>query len=491
MSPKRVKYFLINLICLACICVLCGCARYTEIPLHSVKTDIAMGKELSSKITLTMGIYEDPDLTPYVENVCERIAKGHKDQRFEYKAAIVDSPVVNAFALPGGYLYVSRGILAATNNEAEIGHIIGHEIIHISRRHAARSMARAVLPGLLSLPGRIVGAVLSKRLGDFINAPLSLTSGAVVSTHSRHDEFESDRFGQALAAKGGYNPNALPRILTRMEKLDEVDTGKKRTAGFFDTHPMTPDRTKRLTAAAAEMKWSTKVSMAGSPDNYLRLLDGLIINENPMNGLFIDKKFVHPVLDFSVTFPDDWETFNTPTSVIAVQPDKEALLVLKVAGKNIPAKEKAISFKQQLKREYGATPIDDREIKGVKIPAYLLTYVEHTKKEEMYMHFLWFEYGDHLYQLTAMGSDSYRPLLRKAALSFRPLQKDELASIKETRLRVISAKDNETLEELNKRSGNIWSLEYTGVINDIDPNQPLKNGRLVKIAVEEKYTKPM
>ena len=487
MSPKRVQNFLINIICLACVCVLCSCARYTEIPLHSVKTDIAMGQELASQVNLKMGVYEHPDLTPYVKKVCERVAKDHKDQRFDYEVAILDSPVVNAFAIPGGNLYVSRGILAATNNEAELAHIMGHEIIHISRRHSARSMARSVLPALLSLPGRIVGGVLNKRLGDFINAPLNLTGGAIVSSHSRHDEFESDRYGQTLAAQSGYNPNALPSMLTRMEKLDQVLTGKKRTAGFFDTHPMTPDRTKRLSKTAAEMEWTAKPGIAGSPDNYLRTLDGLIVGENPTNGIFKDKKFIHPVLDFSVTFPDDWKTFNTPTSVIAVQPDTEALLVLKVAGKNFPAKEKAISFKHQLKREYGVTPLSEREVKVAKLPGYLLTYVENTKKEEMYMHFLWFEYGDRLYQLTGMGPERYRPILKKAALSFRPLQKDELDSIKETRLRIVSATANETLEGLNKRSGNTWSLEYTAVINSINQDQVLKKEQLVKIAVDGKY----
>lgn len=476
-----------KMILVFCVIIFTGCARFTEIPLQNIDEDKVMGRKIAREVEMKMGLYEDIKLTAYVKKVGKRVAEIHEDQRFDYTLEIVDLHEVNAFAIPGGGIYVSRGLLAATNNESELAHVIAHEVIHVSRRHSARQMARSRLPALLSLPGKVVGAVLGERLGDIVNTPLYLTSGAIISKHGRQDEFESDHFGQELAARAGYEPRALPDILGRMQTLDQIITGQTRTAGFFDSHPTTPDRTDLLYRSVLDIQWTSKPGISGSSKEYLRRLNGLLVGADPANGFFKKKTFLHPVLNFTVTFPKKWETLNSRNAVLAIEPKKEALLILQVGGRNVTAREKATSFKRNVKEAHGISPVKDTAVKVGSLPGYLLTYVDKTKREDMYIHFLWFEYGDLLYQFNAFGTERYRPVLKKAALSFRPLKKSERNSIKEMRLRVVTAQSGEKLAQLSKRTGNKWPLEYTAAINGIEVNQPLPKGKLIKIAFQQRF----
>jgi predicted Zn-dependent protease len=182
------------------LCVfLIGCA----VGLQPADEDKTMGREVAQEVESTMGVYDDPQLTPYLAAVGRRLLAMHEDKRFSYTFNIVDQAESNAFAAPGGYIYVSRGMLALTNSEDELANIVAHEIIHVSRRHTAQQMAKAQVPGLLSLPGRVVGGLLSERLGNLINAPINIAGGAFIAKHGREAEFESDRYGQVLAARSG------------------------------------------------------------------------------------------------------------------------------------------------------------------------------------------------------------------------------------------------------------------------------------------------
>ncbi|UCD33476.1 MAG: M48 family metalloprotease, partial [Desulfobacterales bacterium] len=302
------------------VIMLAGCARYTEVTLPSVEWDKAVGRKIDFEVKTMMGIYDPTDLTAYVQKVGKQVAAFHDDQRFDYEFAIVDQAEANAFAIPNGRIYVSRGLLALTSSEDELAQVLGHEIVHVSRRHMARRLARARIPTLLSLPGKVVGSVLSERLGSLVNAPIYLAGGAAIFKHDRQDEFESDNHGQALAARAGYDPAALSAILNRMEKADQTRTGKQQKTGFFSTHPSTPDRIERLTRAALEIKWSPRPGVSDRQGEYLHQLEGLLVGKNPAEGVFRERKFLHPVADFAVIFPKDWKLINTRKVVLGLEP---------------------------------------------------------------------------------------------------------------------------------------------------------------------------
>jgi predicted Zn-dependent protease len=438
-----------------------------ELTLQSVETDRQLGQETAQLVAEQIGIVDDAALTAYLDAIGQRLVRAHTDQRFEYLFQIVDQFEPNAFAAPGGYVFVSRGLLALANTEDELANVIGHEIIHVSRRHIARQQAKQRVPGLLSLPGRVVGRVVNQNIGALLNAPIDTLNAAYIAKHSRGDEFEADRLGQRLSAQTGYDPVALAPILDRLEQESQLRTGEQRRPGFFDTHPTTPDRVSRVSK-----------------------LDGLLIGTNPAEGVFQGRKFLQPVLDFSIVFPMGWITMNTRQAVVAITPKKDALLILGIQGEGTDPDQAAAALTQALYKEFRVKPSRSQKVRIGNLPAYLVTYSDTSGEEPMHLHFLWVAYRGLIYQFIGLAPESYRPTLRETALSFRPLTSDERASIKETRLRIVSARANETLDQLSKRTRNVWDAKTTSVINGINADQPLRKGQLIKIAVLQPYKGP-
>ncbi len=456
--------------------------------LQSVEKDKELGHETARQVEIDMGIYSDAAGARYLNRIGEHLVKVNPDQTFDYQFAIIDQYVPNAFALPGGYIYVSRGLLALTNSEDELAGVMGHEIVHVSRRHSARQMAKARMPTLFALPGAMVGAVISKDLGNLLMAPATIFGGGYLAFRGRQDEFESDQLGQQLAAKAGYDPAALAPILARLEAFSEAYAGQQRIPGFFDTHPSTPDRVDRVTRDAANIVWQRQPGVAKNSADYLKRLDGLLVGENPAMGVIQGQNFLHPELDLFIKFPREWKSINTRQAVFAVAPKKDGLLVMGVAGKGTDPDQAAEQFKNALYREHRAKPNVSKSVKIGDLPGHLLTYTDASGKEPTHMHFLWIAYRGLIYRFIGLAPERYRPVLRETALSFRPLSAKEKDSIRETRLRVVLARSGETLQQLTIRTGNVWSPKITAVVNGLDKGQTLKKGQLVKIAVAQPYT---
>jgi len=469
---------------LMCIILMAGCGTVTR----SVEKDKELGSETARQVETDMGIYHDAAANSYLNRVGERLVKVNPDQTFNYQFAIVDQYVPNAFALPGGYIYVSRGLLVLTNNEDELAGVIGHEIIHVTRRHSAQQMAKARGPKLLALPGAVVGGVISEDLGNLLMAPAAIFGGGYLAYHSREDEFESDQLGQQLSAEAGYDPAGLAPILARLGAFSEAYTGQKRIPGFFDTHPSTPDRVDRVTRDAAHIDWQRQPGVAKDSADYLKRLDGLLVGENPAMGVIEGRNFLHPDLDLFMKFPPEWKSINTRQALFAVAPEEDGMIVLGIAGKGTDPYLAAEQYKDELYQRYRTEPDVSRSVEIGDLPGYLLTYTDASGKEPMHMHFLFIAYRDNIFQFVGLAPERYRPLLRETALSFRPLSAEEKASIRETRLRVIAARSGETLQQLSERTSNVWSLSITAVVNGFDTSQTLQKGQLVKIAVSQPYS---
>ena len=210
---------------------------------------------------------------------------------------------------------------------------MGHEIVHVSRRHSAREMAKARVPTLFALPGAVVGGVISENLGNLLMAPAAVLGGGYLAFHSRQDEFESDRLGQQMAAEAGYDPAALAQILARLEAFSEAYAGQQRIPGFFDTHPSTPDRVDRVTRDAANIDWQRQPGVATNSAEYLKRLDGLLVGDDPAMGVIQGHNFLHPELGLFIKFPREWKSINTRQAIFAVAPQKDGLLVMGISGK--------------------------------------------------------------------------------------------------------------------------------------------------------------
>ena len=468
--------------------VLFNCAVWTpEVLLQPVEDDIKLGREVSKQVESQMGIIDNHALTSYLNDIGQRLTKKIPNRRFDYTFQVVDQAEPNAFAAPGGYVYISRGLLALTNSEDELANVVGHEIVHVGQRHTARQMAKGRLPGLLSLPGKVVGRVISRDIGNLLNVPVNIFGTTVMAAHSRQHEMEADGLGQKLAAGAGYNPHAFAVILDNLEKETSLRIGEKSKISFFSTHPMTPRRVKNLANQSKTIKWLRTPGIAADQSVFLGKLDGLMIGTNPAKGIFREQNFLHPELDIFIEFPKGWQTINTPTAVGAISEKDDGMAIVGVQGEGEDPKKAAQEFRKALKKEFGTEPSKTMSLKMGKWPAYLLTYTDKSGREPMNMHFLWVAVRGLIYQMIGLGPEYHRESLRKTAYSLRPLTAKEKASFRVTHLRIVSAKDGENLINLSKRTSNKWNLKTTALMNGLDVSKTLRQGQLIKITVSEKY----
>ena len=327
-----------------------------EIGLPSAEKDRELGQEVAKQIETELGIVDSNKTTAYLKAVGERLDNVLSDQRFDYSFSLVDQYEPNAFAAPGGWVYFTRGIVALTNSEDELATVMGHEMTHVYLRHTARQMTKARLPGLFTLPGKIVGGVISEDIGNLLNAPVTVLGAAYIAQNSRADEYEADQGGQDLAAGAGYDPAALATILDRLERFVELETGEKRIPGFFDTHPSTPDRVERVAKYAQGITRSQQSGVVKNTDEHLHKLEGLLVGENPAMGVFLGQKFLHPNLDISIKFPAGWKTMNTPQAVTAISPKEDGLLVLGIDGEGTDPKQAASKLIKTMEKKYRVKP---------------------------------------------------------------------------------------------------------------------------------------
>jgi predicted Zn-dependent protease len=438
----------------------------------------------------SIGLVTGTETEAYLRDLGARLAAAADDARWQFRFQIVDQAEPNAFAIPGGGIYVSRGLLALVNREDELAGVLGHEIAHVTQRHSARQQRKGFLPGLLALPGNLVGNVVSENLGALINAPIETVGGAWLSRYSRGQETESDRIGIRTAAQAGYDPSALADILLGIDKEVATRTGQARRFSMFDSHPMTDTRLDDIRRRATELKPAAKPPLAPDTAALLAKIDGLWWGDSPESGVFRQDQFLQPAIGFTLTFPAGWSHQNTPQYVISTHPKKDAMLLLGVADEVADPRALGQRFIERMRTKARVEPVSTREAAIGEYPAFVVTYADGSGREPVHLHFAWVTMAGRSYQLSGLAAERHRETLRNAALTLRPLTSVGRDAVTGRRIRIVAAQAGERLETLSARSGNVWTLSYTALVNRLDPETPLSPGRLVKIAREERWTAP-
>ena len=435
-----------------------------------------------------IGVYPGEFLGTYVDSVGRRLVSELGDTPYYFRFKIVDQAEPNAFAIPGGYVFVSRGLLAFINSEDELAGILAHEISHVTMRHHARQAQRGILPAVLALPGAAVGQVVGEDVGKFINAPIDAAGKAYVASYGRGQESEADRVGMQLAARAGYDPAALATALDTLERTVNVLTGKAQDFSFFDSHPKTPTRIADIHREAAAITWQPAKPFAKNRAGLLKRLDGLTWGpNNPMQGVFAGQKFMQPDMNFSIRFPDGWSTVNTPGYVGAFEPNEQAFILLGGAARPGPARQLGEAFAEKLRSEAKIEPAEMREFEIGEWPAFLVRVEDATGAQPVSIYYAWVNSQRITFQIVGVGADLYRQQLRDTALSLRDMTDDERGSVVAYRIRIASAEAGETLEQLAVRTNNEFSTELTAAINGIPVDSELDAESLVKILSKESY----
>jgi len=454
----------------------------------SAQRDAQQGAEVAELVEQQIGVYAAPKTEAYLREVGGRLTTVVNDPTRKYFFQIVDQEEPNAFSIPGGGIYVSRGLLAFINREDELACVLAHEIAHVTQRHLAKQQRESVLPGLLSLPGNVVGGVVSENLGALINVPIDTVGGAWLSRYSRSQETEADRLGIRTAAQAGYDPMALADILQRLEQDAARQTGQVQRFRIFDSHPMTETRLKDIRRDASVLTPATKPRTAPDSAALFAKLDGLCWGENPEAGVFNKDQFLQPAIGFTLTLPTGWKHQNTPQYLVSVHPKKEAVLLLGIAG---PASDPEVTgeqFVQTMRSKARIEPVSTRKSAIGAFPLFLVTYVDRSGRTLVYLHFAWVSMAGKTFQLIGLAPEKHWETLRNAALSLRLLTHTEVASVTGKRLRIATARQGEQLDTLAARTGNVWSSSYTALVNGLNAGVILDEGRLVKIAREERWT---
>ena len=446
-----------------------------------------LGEEESRKVAAEMGLYDDPALVAYVRSVGERLAAVSPRRDVAYSFQIVDMEEPNAFALPGGYIYVSRGLLALTNDEDELAGIIGHEIGHVAAKHAVRRVSRAAPLSIVTGLGAAVTGIVSPVLGSVVGGVGGLAGALVLAPYSRGQEEEADRLGQEMAARAGWDPAGISRSLHALEREEALHRDAPRSTSFFATHPPLPRRVADTEERARTLQRDAAARATATPEQFLRRLDGLAVGPRAADGVFDGTSFLHPVLGFHLRFPAGWKTANERSAVAAVAPDKSAVLALELAA-TTGGPEAAL---RAFERETGADLSRSAErITIGGLPAVRAGGVARTRDGPIGLELTWIALADNVYRIAGMtraaSLEAMRPAFRETAESFGALTSAERATIRETRIRLVRSRGGETLNALLGQAGSAWSPDFAAVANGLDAAAVLAP-RLVKVGVPERF----
>jgi len=482
---------------IACVAsIAAGCAvnpvsGRTEMAVLSADKERELGDEEAKKVEASMGLVADPALLAYVQAVGARAAKQSPRQDVPYTFQIVNQPEPNAFALPNGNIYISRGLLALANSEDELAGVLAHEIVHVAARHTVRSANVAVATSPLRIATGIAGlatGIIAPRVGEGIMDLGDVATEAFMAPYGRNQEREADDIGVDLAARAGYDPKGLPRALQALEREEALRREGPPRQSFFDTHPATPERVRETQDRAAALRPEPTAPIAKTHRDFLARLDGLLIGEDPADGTFVDSRFFHPTLGITLRFPAGWQTRNTPRAAIGHTQDKEAALLVTVAGKG----DDPVRVARDEEKEAGVRLLERAtvlEINGLR--AVRSAVAVQSSRSPMILDFTWIAHAGIVYRILGISPTPrvgvYRPLFDQTVLSFRAMTPADTAQIRETRLRLTTARDGERPAEFARRTGSAWSADEIAVANGLAAGARLAAGQQIKVAIPEPY----
>lgn len=451
-----------------------------EFNLMSEAQEIALGKETHPQIRQEMGIYDDTALQQYVDRVARPLAENSERPDLPWTFTVVDSPAVNAFAVPGGFIYLTRGILAHLNNEAELAGVLGHEIAHVTARHSAAQYSKATGASL----GLLLGQIFVPELRPFGQAA-ETGLGLLFLKFSRDDELEADRLGAGYAAENGWDPRGVVTLLETLGRIGE-GTDRKGVPNWLSTHPMPDDRVARVEETVQALRAARDAaSLRVDRTAYLQRVDGMVYGDNPAEGIIRGDTFLHPELRFELQFPDQWPIQNAPTQVVARAPGGNAVIFLQLVqqpqGSNLEQIAAADLGNSGLRLvEGGATRING-------LDAFLGTFQGQMQGVgDAGLRIAWIAHDRNVYRIAGLApAQAFGQVERafsQSLRSFRPLQADEARDIRPNVVRISTVREGDTWQRIANGPGrDIVPAATLAVMNGVAVAEQPRAGDRIKI----------
>ncbi|NEU70181.1 M48 family metalloprotease [Spirosoma agri] len=458
-----------------------------EISLMSTEQEIAMGKESHPSVVATMGLYENKNIQAFMNEKGKAMASVSHRPDLPYQFYIVDSPIVNAFAVPGGYVYFTRGILAHFNNEAEFAGVLGHEIGHITAKHAARSQKSQ----LLSTIALIGGAVLAPQVVGQNMEALQQGIGLLSLKYSRDHESESDKLGVEYSSKIGYDAHQMADFFGTLKRLS--DNSGQAVPQFMSTHPDPGNRFTRVHELAKDYQAKNPASYQVDRDQYLRLIDGITYGEDPKQGFVENGYFYHPELRFQFPVPNSWQSQNSPSQFqMAAKDGKSAMILMLAKGNSLD------EAAQNLVKELSLNVLENSKTTINGNPAYVLISRQQQQQQQgqqqqqqdpktaLQIGTWLIQYNNAVYALHGLSAaadfTTSFGTFKQVAENFRSLSDPDKLNRKSERVLVKSSPRDGSFREVVTALGMPANrVEEAGVLNGFKADDRITRGTLVKI----------
>jgi predicted Zn-dependent protease len=445
-----------------------------EFSLVSEAQEIQMGREADPQITASLGLVDDPALQAYVSDLGLRLAAVSERPNLPWSFKVVDDPIVNAFALPGGFIYVTRGILVQFDSEAELAGVLGHEIGHVTARHSASQMSRQQLQQL----GLGVGMIFSETVREY--GGLAAAGFQLMNlSYSRGDETQSDELGLRYISRLEYDPEAMIGVFEML--ADVGGGGEGRIPEWQLTHPYPENREANIRQEIAETGIATGGRVAR--DTYLDRIDGLAYGEDPRQGFFRDTRFLHPDLAFELTFPAGWNTVNQRTLVAAVAPGETAVVVLEV----VPEADAPETELREFLSQQGITGGPIREEAAVGVELARATFDATTTDAALSGEVAFARRGDVVYRILGYANRpdwrSHAAAVASTISSFRRLDDPAALAVQPWRIDIVTLPSAMSLTSYLQRNPGPVEGDVLARLNRVDPGAVLSAGTRIKRVV--------
>ncbi len=412
-----------------------------ELALVSQEQEIQMGRESAAQVPETLGLVDDPELQSYVSRIGKNMAARSERPNLPWEFHVVDDPAPNAFALPGGFIYVTRGMMNLMTTEAQLASVLGHEIGHVTARHSVSQISKQQLAQI----GLGLGSVLSPTVGQL--QPLIGTGlGLLFLKYGRDDEREADSLGFGYVQGVGYDTSEFDDVFRALERAG--DEAASAIPAWLQTHPQPAERASRAEERAAALPRQTDARVGR--EAYLGQIDDLVYGKDPRDGFFEDGVFYHPRLRFQIGFPGGWQTANLTQAVVAAEPQQQAMLQLTIAGTLEPRAALA-RFVQQPGLQIGRTSTSG--INGQ--PAAMAEFAAATEGGAVRGLVAFVSHGDRTYQIVGYSAaeryGAFVDAFDRSIGSFGPVRRADVLRVQPQRIDIVNVPSAMTLREFAER----------------------------------------
>lgn len=444
------------------------------------QSEANIGAQEHQKIMKEFGLYKNQTLQNYVTSIGQKIVPHTEREGVTYRFYLLDSDTVNAFALPGGYVYVTRGLMALANSEAELAGVIAHEIAHVTARHSAERYSRGVVTALGTT---VLGAVLENP-----DAARAINTGAdlYIRSYSRGQESEADTLGIRYLYRAGYDPFAMASFMRSMQMESQVQsqiTGQKRPPAFLSTHPDTGDRFASTSQIAGS--YAANPNPIVNRNKYLQMIDGMTFGDSAKEGFTQGQTFFHPKIGFKYTSPRGFEIQNKPDAVISKGPNGSVLIFDFASNKDAFDPQSYLQGAWMKKEPVGA--VERITINGMR--AATAAYQGTVNGQRMTIRLVAIEWKPGVFARFQMAipfnaSQKLVEDLRNTTYSFAKMTEKEKKSVKLERVEVLTARNGDTVYGFAKRQPfEKWNEARFRALNGLGPKDGLISGQKYKIVV--------